>query len=587
LLFLNETLIGNLRLNKFPLEKFGLIIKIIKNNSIRMDTFIPIYGAIMVRVWLYKVTYEQLASNDVNKMKGCGILNKAISARIQGDDYQALFFWMFAVKLFQPHTSVEKVIYEADNVKSFDDVVVYYRDDKPFLDCRHKKIYMDCFQVKFHVTQEGSVTWDGLQDPKFINATSYSIMQRLLNAHRKYYVDDRGVRFNLVSPWQIHPDDVLAKLCSNQEGEIRLDKLFDDDKPPGTKLIREQMKKHLDINDDELYRVIESLRIWKDSFTMHSLKAQLNREFLYLGFKPIENSSCLNPYTELIKQWNIRGVNEITKDFIVDECRREGLYNEKEKEKRNYIDIGIRSFYRSAENMQDETEKMLCLLNYYDGRYLRGDVSWQNDIHSEIVSFISKELVGGKKYRLHLDTHLSNAFIAGYYLDTKSGIEVYPTQKTNKGRGFWVPDQDISVIYPDWKVNNVILKEEELDVALVLCITHDITSDVKNYIDEEKLGVSKMVVCQINEYKSNSSVIDGYHAKMLSDSLSRIVKQRSVHEKRKKLHIFAASPAALMFLIGQVARSFGNIALYEYDFDGLRNFGYSLSIELPIQVKES
>ncbi len=514
-------------------------------------------------------------------------MNKAISARIQGDDYQGLFFWLYAVKLFHPHTSVSKVVYEAENVKSFDDVVVHYRKDKPLLDCRHNEIYMDCFQVKFHVTQNGAFSWEGLKDPSFINATSFSIMQRLLNAYRKYFNGKNNVRFHLVAPWQIHPDDVLAKLHSNDEGEIRLDKLFDDNKQPGTKKIRKAMAKHLKIEDDELYNVFATLRIWKDFYTFQRLIDELNKEFLFLGFKQIDCSSCLNPYLELIKQWSIRGITEFTKDFIFTECKREGLFTGKNIVDDDYIDVGIRSFYRRAESMQDETEKMLCLLDKYEGRHLKENLTWLSDINTEIERFISEEIVRSKRYRMHLDTHLSNAFLAGYYLDTKSGVEVYPLQKTQKGRILWLPEKDDSKDYPDWHISSEDLTDDKLDVALVLGVTHDIYDDVKYFISREKLNVSRIINCQITGRQSGNSVIDGYHAKILADSISKIVKKRSIEEKQKNLHIFSASPVALMFFLGQLSRSFGKIVLYEYDFEWLENNSYFPSFKLPVIRKEN
>ena len=51
---------------------------------------------------------------------------RAIAARNQGDDYQARWFWCQACRLFGTHTKVVRVAYEANNVKSFDDIVVYF-----------------------------------------------------------------------------------------------------------------------------------------------------------------------------------------------------------------------------------------------------------------------------------------------------------------------------------------------------------------------------------------------------------------------------------------------------------------------------
>jgi hypothetical protein len=104
---------------------------------------------------------------------------RAIAARIQGDDYQARWFWIQACRLFTPLTKVVKVAYEFHGVKSFDDVVVYYEGR---MDDEGNSLLAEYYQVKFHVTSAGAFTWQGMMDPGFINASSISILQRLKNA---------------------------------------------------------------------------------------------------------------------------------------------------------------------------------------------------------------------------------------------------------------------------------------------------------------------------------------------------------------------------------------------------------------------
>src|SRR5215213_1958239 len=111
----------------------------------------------------------------------------AITPRQQGDDYQARFFWLHACRLFQPHTKVARVGFELSRVKSFDDVVVTYAE--PLCYERGDKIGADYFQVKFHVSQAGAFTCDALIDPKFINATSVSLLQRLRAAQLAFAPD--------------------------------------------------------------------------------------------------------------------------------------------------------------------------------------------------------------------------------------------------------------------------------------------------------------------------------------------------------------------------------------------------------------
>ena len=57
---------------------------------------------------------------------------KAVKARMAGDDYQARWFWLQACRLFYKDTYVERVGYELDEFKAFDDVVVKYK--KPISD---------------------------------------------------------------------------------------------------------------------------------------------------------------------------------------------------------------------------------------------------------------------------------------------------------------------------------------------------------------------------------------------------------------------------------------------------------------------
>lgn len=102
------------------------------------------------------------------------LLSKSVIPRMLGDDYQACFFWLLACRLFHEHSKVEKVAYELDDVKSLDDVVLFYKT--AILDEFSDPVTADYYQIKFHMTQGGTFTWEDLMDPKFINATSYSFL---------------------------------------------------------------------------------------------------------------------------------------------------------------------------------------------------------------------------------------------------------------------------------------------------------------------------------------------------------------------------------------------------------------------------
>ncbi|MCI5958003.1 MAG: SAVED domain-containing protein, partial [Clostridiales bacterium] len=81
--------------------------------------------------------------------------------------------------------------------------------------------------------------------------------------------------------------------------------------------------------------------------------------------------------------------------------------------------------------MEEETESCLALIDKFDGRNLRDGYDWNNDIYEEVREFLLTNTNNKHAYQLILDTHASVAFAAGRTLDSKSGINVFPIQKSS------------------------------------------------------------------------------------------------------------------------------------------------------------
>jgi len=79
---------------------------------------------------------------------------------------------------------------------------------------------------------------------------------------------------------------------------------------------------------------------------------------------------------------------------------------------------------------------------------------------------------------------------------------------------------------------------------------------------------------------------DGSHAWLLADKIATYVNDRPLKERFGHIHIFSSVPNALLFFIGQFARSFGSCTLYEYDFDNRIPGKYEPSITLQPQKKQ-
>lgn len=507
-------------------------------------------------------------------------MTRAIVARRNGDDYQALFFWREAGRLFHPFSKVEKVGYEHSSVKSFDDVVKFY--STPVLDRYGDNINADYFQLKFHVDYDDFFTYENLTVPAFIGATSQSLLQKLLNAQRSFAPDGTGSRFHIVSSRQLHPENKLRNLISTYEGEIRLIELFS---PTNYKTIRQYWCDNLGIcNEEELKLILRPLRIWAGSESFERLKASTNQSLMAAGLKPIDDDSRVSQYISLIQRLHSEDKTIFTREELQDVAVKEKLWVGQKSVNDEASYLGLRSFMPRAEQMENMTEKMLCLVKYFDNRVIREQKLWQEKIYPEIKAFFAKSTDSTKHYRLYLDTHNSIAFAAGYEMPSKTGIKIYPMQSTRAGREPWEPDFSAPNSTEQlWNVNTIPMNESSAasDVALAISISRDVTQDVELYVHENLLSVRKIIDCKVKPIPGQTAISDANHGFQLVEQLINIASSRNINERRARLHIFAAAPNSILFWLGQAARGLGLITIYEFDFDNMTPGGYLPAIELP------
>lgn len=506
---------------------------------------------------------------------------RAIAARNQGDDYQARWFWLQVCRLFGERTKVVRVAYEANNVKSFDDVVIYY--DNSMVDDEGNFLQAEYYQVKFHVTSLGAFTWQGMMEPSFINATSVSILQRLKHAQEQYAPTGTETHFIIYSPWQIHPDDLLAQVHSQADGRLDWHRLVKGGSNSKFGKLRAAWREQLGIETDEELRVIlRPLRI-RQGRTLEELGGMLNDRLYRAGLIPVEEGCLCHPYDDLARKLIQSGKTEFTRSDIEKICKQEKLWMGHSIPEPDAYRVGIRSFLRWAENLEDETDAMLDLLRWFDGRRIRFPELWQQQIYPEVQNFLAKTLRPGQRCHIHLHAHASIAFAAGYCLNSKSGIDVAVVQSIASGREIWRPSLRPNLDqYPTLTFTEEMLSEDGTDVALGLAVTQNVTPDVKTYIAQAKLPIRRIISCMVPCRPSQQAVLDASHAKLLAEQLSDYLRTaRTTPERQGKLHIFAAAPNGLVFFIGQLARSFGPCVLYEYDFDTSAPGAYQSSLIFP------
>lgn len=498
----------------------------------------------------------------------------AIGARTQGDDYQARVFWLNACRLLMPNSNVVRVVYENPETQFFDDVGVYYGCECAIE--RGEYCKSDHYQVKFHVDHSGRFSYESFIDPAFLGVKKKSLLQRV---HQFVESQKDACRLYIVAPWGIQDGDPLNKLVSNTGGEIRLRQLLSDD--TAMRKVREQWTEHLNLkNDDDLVRSVRPLRMEINHFTLESLRSKLNFALFGAGLRTIDDSHHHNPYDDLIRKWQQGGRTNFTREELIDLCKKEGLWVGP-KQERSATRIGIRSFVRWAEHMEDDSTLLLSLDDLFDEREILELSSWNETIPRKLSAFAAK-LNRGVSYELRLDAHSSVAFAAGHCLNPKRGIEIGTIQRILGREVTWKPSLDAVAAKPEevWRIESAVLQEGGKDVAVVLNVSQDATADVRSFA-EKHLEIGRMLKLTVLPAVGPTAVKDANHCLQLVQAVSSLLKQRSGTEREGLLHIFAAAPNGFMFVLGQLSQGFGKALLYEYDFDSNALGAYKPSIRFP------
>ena len=313
-----------------------------------------------------------------------------------------------------------------------------------------------------------------------------------------------------------------------------------------------------------------------NGFDTDSLHQYISDSNQMMAFDQIRFIASATVNDQMISSTHGKGIDR--KEFDEEMEKRILLVADKYSPKR--ISIGVKSFTRGAENLEEDTESCLSFINKFDGRNIKGEYDWNKDIYRNLEEFLLTNTSNKHAYQIFLDTHASIAFAVGRILDSKSGINVFPIQKSStNGTVLWDVKLSSKRNYTNWDISHEKFNENQYDSALVLNVTRNIYDDVVKFIKENNLSIGRIINCTPSDVgATNFSIEDGTHATALANSVYNAIGRRSTVERRATLHIFAAAPNAFMFFLGQNSVGFGKCILYEYDFEQRNSCTYSQSI---------
>lgn len=496
----------------------------------------------------------------------------AVTARWNGDRYQARVFWHNALNMLATDSVVVEVTFEADAPKAFDDVVVKY--DPPIPGSGPLRVPATYHQVKWHVEKGGRFSYSDFIDPDFIGATSVSLLQRLRDAKK---IAPPGSQFDFVTTYRIKDDDPLSPLISGNDNSILIDRLFDGTTDRSkTGKIRKLWREHLGLStDDELKEIVSGLRIFDGQKSLEDLREEINLRAQVVGALTCRTNSDFR-YDGLAQALKSRRLSSFTRETLRAVLQEEGLLSDVIRAADPALQVAIRTFHGLAADLSSASpENTLSLTDAFTQRYLRDDQSWQADIGPRVRTFLTEMVRKSGQLRLTLDAHASIAFLAGSVLDVKSGVDVTLVQKGRVGLREWRADDGSEKGSAGLSVATHKLGDG-VEMAVAIGISRSTEAATAAYAAKELPNVGTLLTLAMPTGPGQQNVAGGGHAAALAEQIANAIRDAR-SDPDALVHIFAACPNSVLFFLGQEHRGIAPCVVYEFDFDRAGNKSYQPS----------
>ena len=492
-----------------------------------------------------------------------------IAPRLNGDDYQARHFWCAALDMLDPSSNIAGVAYEWREVKSFDDVGIFY--DAPQGQAHATPMSKHLKQVKWQTTRANRFGYLDLIDPDFINATRVSLLQRLRDAKQ---TEDRSTRLSFVTTARIADGDPLAELISSEDGVINLDKLAVG-KGPTSKMgkVRKAWCEVLGCDDDVLLSILDGFAVLDGQPNMEAMRDTVATKARSVGLmlSSEDNATSDFRFDSLARQLIKRNIREFDRPSLIRFLTEEGMRVAPSiSSQAPSTDLLIRTFDRFATDVSNyDKAYVLDLTDRFSERYLKPDLSWKADVLDPVKQFLRQRIVGATAVRLSLDAHASVAFAAGQMLHLKSGVSPELVQHGRRGREVWHADDGSAIGAPPLEIETQDVGNGD-EIAICIALTRPVAEDVRSFLANTKLPIGQLVFCHLADGASQTGVCGGEYAALLADQIAEYLSSAAKDRSRSIKHVFVSAPNSFLFFLGQQAQSLGQVQMYEFDFDRRR-----------------
>ncbi|MFI7435768.1 SAVED domain-containing protein [Micromonospora haikouensis] len=475
-------------------------------------------------------------------------------ARLTGDDVQHAVAWHSALRTLVPHAGVQSVTVEAANVGNVDDVVIAKATEPS-----------EYIQVKAAVTAKEPATIDWLTTPT--RSGGPSILQRFHRAFQDLRHDGRYPQLTLITNRSIDPDDPILTLRDRND---RLAHRLRNSAQAVTIAARRDIAAHLRCTEDELYELLDHLRLHTDASEAAWRDYHIRDISFAAGVRADESAFRLG--LSEVREWVKTSRTEKRTADIAEAVDRLGIQVQDP-----FTVLAIKALDEELELPDAGVE--LDWVDRFRGtearnrRGLKDPREWETVLRPQLLhAQRTLRSRGARRILITGTMRLPTWFTAGVMFQETAGF----TPAKIKDGQLWVKPTHIITPAPIVLSSPVADLPTSAEMALALAISADPTEDVRRHIASTGLNLP-IITAYLPGGVSNASVTDCNHAYGISLAIRDLAREIARTVNPPVIHLFMAAPAGLAVLLGGIWDRVPTTQTYE-DLNGV---GYEPAFLIP------
>jgi len=221
--------------------------------------------------------------------------------------------------------------------------------------------------------------------------------------------------------------------------------------------------------------------------------------------------------------------------------------------------ISLMTWQRTPGNITPQLDLDWSNLCSYDELF--SQITWNNYIRPALLDVKDTILeTGYSTIRILSKAHLTAGFAFGFIFRPVTGLELTVQQ----GEQWWSTKASV---LSDSKVKIVIdpCNAGSKNLAVNISISRDVDIKLGAFMEEHQVQFRAVLYCKPENGADLNAVPDGDTAHAMAKEIGNAIRDTFSKYNIADIHIFAAIPLGLAYLIGSELNACGRIHLYEYD----------------------